>query len=772
MNPMLKILLSYCWANMYLIIGLSMGLSLSMMSITIDMNEYDINADHQMPYSNYPDDLDEYEPKININSKPQQAQKVPKTLIRPRYYSTELGIREKLFVGVITSQQYLHSRDIAINKTMAHIVDKIRYFISIPEGTKPNVTLPGIVGFTDTRSILKPFHTMKYIIDNYLENYDYYFLIKDVSYVNAKKLVEFVTKISVSQKVHVGVPGDIQNYCSLDSGILLSNSVVQELKNNLDWCVKNAYSDSDDVNFGRCIVHSSSTVCSDRTQGQQYQFTQLEPTFSFEQNFKDVAGNEEFLNSLVIYPMYDHLLIYKFNTYFAAMKSIEIQRQISEIRKSILDMAHLGPPQDHNVSWPVGNQPGNKASSRFDILRWTYFNETHTFFSTDFSTVQRLKTDAKFDIDRIINVTASNVIGNSRRKLKFKKLLNGYQKFDASRGMDYILDLAFTDTITGKEVRERIEVCKPLGKVEILPVPYVTENTRVNVLLIVDSSKKQAALNFLEQYATDCMEKKQKIFLMMALLYDFGTTSKGKGDVFHDVKQYALSLAEKYKKNQSKITWLSIRLPSNVTSIELDPMLNIAVTDLCIRKFSSESLILFAETGIQLRLDYLNRIRMNTISQYQIFSPIPFVEFHPDIAHINDAKHVDTDINRNHGRYDDYNYNNIAFYVRDYNAMRRMVETSIPITHTDRDIPALLKLSQDLPVTSLYEMFVSFSNVHILRAVEPALKVKHKDIDCSSAYNNNMYKLCDRSRNFHLGRRSQLARLVLDYQIYKNNLLS
>lgn len=58
---------------------------------------------------------------------------------------------------------------------------------------------------------------------------------------------------------------------------------------------------------------------------------------------------------------------------------------------------------------------------------------------------------------------------------------------------------------------------------------------------------------------------------------------------------------------------------------------------------------------------------MNTINQYQIFSPIPFMEFHPDIAHINDMKQ-DTDINRNHGRYDEYNYNNIAFYVRDYNA--------------------------------------------------------------------------------------------------------
>ncbi|XP_076242924.1 chondroitin polymerizing factor [Calliopsis andreniformis] len=771
MNPVLKIFLSHCWSNMYLIIGLSMGLSFSMMLIPIDVDDYSDKTEQLLHYSNYQEDLDEYEPKINTNNKPQQAQKVPKTLIRPRYYSTELGIREKLFVGVITSQQYLHSRDTAINKTIAHIVDKVRYFISIPEGTKPNVSLPGIVGFTDTRSILKPFHTLKYIIDNYLENYDYYFLIKDTSYVNAKKLMQFVTKISVSQNVHVGVFGDISTYCSLDSGILLSNSVVQDLKNNLDWCVKNAYSDSDDVNFGRCIVHSSSTPCSNQIQGQKFSFTKLKSSFLFERNFKDLVATDELQNSLVIYPIYDHLLIYKFNTYFAAMKSIEIQEKISDIRNAILNMAHLSPSQKRDVSWPLGNQPGNKAAGRFDILRWTYFNETHTFFSTDFSSVQELQTDTKSDINRIVNVTTTNVIYNSEQKLKFKKLLNGYQRFDASRGMDYIFDLAFVNLITGEEVRKRIEVCKPLGKVEILPVPYVTENTRVNVILNIDSTKKEAALQFLEQYAIECMEKKYKTFLMMVLLYDFNSPSKGKGDIFYDIKQYALMVAEKYKKNQSKITWLSIRLPSNVTTIDLNPMLDVAIADLCVKKFSPESLILFAETGIQLRLDYLNRIRMNTISQYQIFSPIPFVEFHPDIVHMNDVKGIETDINRNHGRYDEYNYNNIAFYVRDYNAMRRTVETSIPIVHSDRDILSLLKLSQDVPVTSLFEMFVSFSNIHVLRAVEPGLKVKYKNIDCNGTYNNNIYKICIRSKNFHLGRRSQLARLVLDYKTYRDSLL-
>lgn len=93
-------------------------------------------------------------------------------------------------------------------------------------------------------------------------------------------------------------------------------------------------------------------------------------------------------------------------------------------------------------------------------------------------------------------------------------------------------------------------------------------------------------------------------------MYNSDSPSKGKDDVFYEVKKYILMLNEKYKKDQSKITWLSIRLPVNATSVNLDPMLQIAVTDLCAKKFSSESLILLIETGTRLKVDYLNRVRI------------------------------------------------------------------------------------------------------------------------------------------------------------------
>lgn len=225
MNTITKVSLSYCRSNVYMIIGVCFGLCISSFFTPLDINECAETADEPLLPSALSQLNDLYEPKINVEGKPLRAKKTPKVFMRPRYYSTELGIREKLFVGVLTSQEYLYSRGVAQNKTIAHLVDKIRYFISIPEGTKPNVSLPGIVGFTDTRSILKPFHVLKYITDNYLEDYDYYFLIKDMTYVDVRKLIKLVDKISISQNVHLGVAGEIEAYCSLGKCICVTDVV-------------------------------------------------------------------------------------------------------------------------------------------------------------------------------------------------------------------------------------------------------------------------------------------------------------------------------------------------------------------------------------------------------------------------------------------------------------------------------------------------------------------------------------------------------------------
>lgn len=197
---------------------------------------------------------------------------------------------------------------------------------------------------------------------------------------------------------------------------------------------------------------------------------------------------------------------------------VKIEQEIEKIRAEMIKTANFTPGYQWELSWPIGNQPEFRAKNRFDVLGWTYFNMTHVFLQDDFSTVEELDSDQKKDIEYVIKTSVEKIIKNNHNKLKFNKLYNGYWKLDNSRGVDYLLDVGlFTES--GEEIRKRIQVCKPLGQVEILPVPYVTENSRINMITIVDSQKKDETLKFLAHYADVCMDKKDKILLTVVILF-------------------------------------------------------------------------------------------------------------------------------------------------------------------------------------------------------------------------------------------------------------
>lgn len=234
-----------------------------------------------------------------------------KNVIRPRYYSSELGIREKIFIGVITTQDNINTLATAINRTTAHLVNKIKFFINA-DNVKSNYKLKNIVGFTDTRENLRPFHVIKYIADNYLDDYDYFLIIQDNVYVDARKLKSMLYHMSITFDLYMGataessyssygvnnnggrdggiaaaltgklnghhgdnddtiggVGGDgagsndefrmlsDRNYCDLNAGILLSSSVIRKMRNNLDWCVRNGITNVHSINIGRCVKYSS-----------------------------------------------------------------------------------------------------------------------------------------------------------------------------------------------------------------------------------------------------------------------------------------------------------------------------------------------------------------------------------------------------------------------------------------------------------------------------------------------------------------------------------
>lgn len=61
---------------------------------------------------------------------------------------------------------------------------------------------------------------------------------------------------------------------------------------------------------------------------------------------------------------------------------------------------------------------------------------------------------------------------------------------------------------------------KPLGRVEIIPSPYVTESTRIALLLPTFEHQVKETLDFISHYEKTCMEHQDNTFLLMVYIME------------------------------------------------------------------------------------------------------------------------------------------------------------------------------------------------------------------------------------------------------------
>lgn len=114
---------------------------------------------------------------------------------------------------------------------------------------------------------------------------------------------------------------------------------------------------------------------------------------------------------------------------------------------------------------------------------------------------------------------------------------------------------------------------------------------------------------------------------MQILLYQANSPSKSKDDVFIELKSMATQLTDKYKNDGSRIAWVSIRLPQEMTnSMNINDssailsstyanqeILSLVVIDLALRKIGLDSLVMLCSNGMTFKQDVLNRVRIYTI---------------------------------------------------------------------------------------------------------------------------------------------------------------
>ncbi|NXY25747.1 CHSS2 synthase, partial [Atrichornis clamosus] len=665
---------------------------------------------------------------------------------RTRYISTELGMRQRLFVGVLTSKSTLNTLGVAVNRTLAHHLERLVYFT----GTRGRKVPHGmtVVTHSDERPIWNMYQTVRYLLDHYVNDFDWFFLVQDDTYTEAHRISHLVAHLSIDTHLYLGRPeefigGDTEGrYCYGGFGYLLSRSLLLLLQQHLESCRNDILSARPDEWLGRCIIDYTGVNCAEEHEGLHYHYFELGKNVDPEREM-----DLRFQSAFTVHPVLDPLQMYRLHKYFAQVELERTYQEIQQLQMEIQNASSLSADGDYVAAWPIGIPPPFQPKTRFEVLRWDYFTEEQVYACVDGSPKCELHGVDLADVADVVATAMEELNRKYQPVLHVRKqqLVNGYRRFDPTRGMEYTLDLQ-VEVVTQKghsrSVTKRVHLVRPLSEVEIIPMPYVTEASRINVILPLTAHDRDYAARFLEAYAAAAFESSENAVLTFLFIYDpFEAQQVTQNDIFASVKSQITEYERKYA--EVKIPWISVKT---------DAPSQIKVMDIISKKHPVDTLFFVAGVGTEVTVDFLNRCRMNTINNWQVFFPIHFQGYNPAIAYHNQVPPTTLDLLRDMGRFDRDVFHEACFYNADYMAARTRMAGDV---QENEDI---------LETLDIYDMFIKYSNLHVFRAVEPALLQRYRHQACNPRLSEDIYHRCVQSSLEGVGSRSQLAMVLFEQE--------
>ncbi|CAH2097992.1 unnamed protein product [Euphydryas editha] len=653
--------------NSYFLVGLAIGLWLALAAVPLEEEVVACETEATVAAA------DEFEPQRE--ERPLGPAGQPgRSVQRPRYYSTELGMRSGLLAGVLSSEQALAGRAAALNRTAARLQPALRFFIT----ASALQAAPGranVVGFTDTREMLKPFHALKYLADNYLEEYDFFFLVSDTSFVNSRRLLELVSKLSVSQDIYMGtVAEDDTHYCTLEGGILLSNSVLRAVHGELDWCVRNSYSPHHHENLGRCVLHAAHAPCAPAAQALTYRALRVPAR----PGAGGVAGAlvDALADAVVAYPVLQPEHFYQLHAFVSRVYLQRAQAAIASERAVAALSARRHPRGYRNATWPpalrddAGLAPA-LPPTRFDHLRWTRFNLTHAFMPDDHRALAPLSAAYKQAVDLVVGEVGAwaarrwGAAGGAvaleegawcwdpPRALRYRLLLRVPRAESSNISSQYSLEYNVNSVCVyyirpwaaraqGPGALLQVEAARALGGARLAPARYVTESARVLLLLPLPAPLAAALPAFLQRYEAACLQRDANTALYVVVVPTSESATAEAEAALAAAREALLALAERH----SGATLEALQAapgapaggapPAGASESELQRYAARAALPTLLPHVSRDALLLLALPHMEFTEDFLNRVRMNTIPGEQWFLPLPFARFaqydHPRFA--------------------------------------------------------------------------------------------------------------------------------------------
>ena len=175
----------------------------------------------------------------------------------PKLLKQEYLIKAPLLIGILTQQEYLHTRAQAVYDTWTQDISEggVVFFVGEDCEIAANLSHLPIIrlqGIPDRvyPPLKKAFAVMQYMYDHFIDQYNWFIRADDDMYVRGDLLMELLKKMSPYERVYLGRAGvgkdnDLgrlhllphERYCMGGPGVVFSNAAMRAIGPHLNNCL-------------------------------------------------------------------------------------------------------------------------------------------------------------------------------------------------------------------------------------------------------------------------------------------------------------------------------------------------------------------------------------------------------------------------------------------------------------------------------------------------------------------------------------------------------
>ena len=368
---------------------------------------------------------------------------------------------------------------------------------------------------------------------------------------------------------------------------------------------------------------------------------------------------------------------------------------------------------------------GYQPTTIYDIQAWQYFDDRVIYSDKAVLPSYWLHSqkNTRRELQEMLGKVVQAASEKYGRKLRFKKIVNGWVRHNPLRGSEYIVDCLFIDGFR-RVISRRINFVRPLA------TNYIAQkdsgDPQATVAFVVPVAKvNERFREFITMYENLGLASKENVKLILAVY--------GMDDISF-VNKILEPLRDKYPE-------ASVTVVEGKGEFSRGKALHLGMS-----RLYPEELAFLCDVDMTVSQSFLEKCRKNTVRGKRVYYPEFFKLYNLDYVYREKKRPSRISMKRMHGHWAYYSYGMLCIYKSDYDTVGGM-NTNI-VGWGEEDVNFFEKVLR--------------KRLDVLRAPDTSLSHRWHEKNCPKTLSNKQLKHCFSSRGENLADRIELANYIYE----------